>query len=91
MSLDEKVGTLIAGQTQIQVDLEVIKKDLSEEIKCINTVLNGNGKVGIVAQVKFNSSWISKQREKRDSILNFVYRTVIAIILVFIATKVGLK
>ncbi len=68
-------------------DLQEIKTD----VKDIKKILNGNGQIGVVAKVEYHELWIQRQKSKRDSIVNFVYRAVIAVVVGYIAIKVGLK
>jgi|GEM_PF-2468670 len=79
---------------KVEIDLSEIKKDLHD----IKHILNGNGKVGLVAQVSIHNDKIigleshNKERSKegRDT-ATFVFRFIITLVLGYIAVKVGLK
>ena len=79
---------------KVEIDLSEIKKDLHD----IKDILNGNGKVGLVAQVSINTEKIEslethneeRSKEGRDT-ATFIFRFIITIVLGFIAIKVGLK
>ncbi len=65
---------------------------IEKALEYIKDILEGTAeKVGIVHIVRSNNEWIKEQKKKKDSTLNFVYKTVIIIILGYIAHRVGLK
>ena len=73
-------------QSGVSAELKEIKDDMKHVLK----ILNGNGVPGLVAKVDANCSWISRQIENSSGTTTFIFRAFLAIILSFIAAKVGL-
>ncbi len=75
--------------------LEQHKKDFNERIDRIVDTLEKVEKIlwedGLVNTVKENSKYIKSQCSQKNKNINFIYRTLIFIILSFIAVQVGLK
>lgn len=68
-------------------DLEEIKDD----VKSIKKILNGNGVPGLIALFAYDHDWITEERKFRNGLVTIVFRTVIVLILGYIAYMVGLK
>jgi len=67
-------------------DIEEIKLD----IKSILRLMNGNGKIGFITMARLAYDYtISKKKDSHD-IAMYVYRFVVAILLTFIAVKLGI-
>ena len=60
------------------------------ELESIKKLLMGNGAIGVAQQTKLNTDWITRQRSRKDNVINTIYKIVISIILLYIAREVGL-
>ena len=71
------------------------KKEIGERIDQLLVVSEKITKVlwedGLVSAVKSNSEWIEEEHGQKNKTINFMYRSIIFIILTYIATKVGLN
>ncbi len=70
---------------------EGIDKRISDLLSAIEKIENILWEGGLVSSVKENNEWIKNQCSQKNRTVNFVYRTGIAIVLAYIATKVGLS
>ncbi len=68
-------------------DIQEIKTDIKDILK----ILNGNGRIGLVAKSQMCYDWMLNVKSDKNNIAMFVYRGILVLILGFIATKVGLK
>ncbi len=61
-------------------------------IRRITDILEGTAeKIGLIHVVDSNSKWISKEKKKREGVINLIYKVIILFVLGYIAAKVGLK
>ena len=65
--------------------------EIKEDIKDIKKILIGNGKIGVAEQARRAFEYCQWHKTTKNGRLDWTYRIVISIILVFIATQVGLK
>ena len=66
-------------------------KQINSKLDSILKILNGNGKLGIVAKCQLAYDWMLQMKKDKHSMVMILYRTVLVIFLGFIAMKVGLK
>lgn len=65
---------------EIQLDLKEIKK-----------ILNGNGKPGLVSKVEHHDEFMRAAIRRDIDMGTFIFRTAVALVLGYIAWKIGLK
>ena len=78
------------SEQQCQIHTEKIE-DISKDVKSISKILTGNGDIGLCEQVRNHETFITKLANRKDSLVTFVFRSAIAIVLTYIAAKVGLN
>ena len=57
----------------------------------IQKLLMGNGRIGVAEMARRSFEWMQHQSKTKNGLLDWSFRVVIAILLGFIAVKVGLK
>lgn len=65
--------------------------EIKSDTKDIKRILNGNGQPGLVAKVYSHDKHISNQQRRQWDITTMIFRTVIGILVTYIAYRVGLK
>ena len=68
-------------------DIAEIKKD----VKTVMKLINGNGTLGFGEMARRSFEWMTVQKSTRNGMLDWLFRSLITIMLGFIAMKVGLK
>ena len=66
-------------------------KEIKEDVKAILRILNGNGKVGLVAKCQQVYDWMIRVKSDKHSIGMLAYRTVLVLGIGFIAVRLGIK
>ena len=62
-----------------------------KELADIKKLLMGNGEVGVAEMARRSFEWMQHQSKTKNGLLDWGFRVVISIILLFIAVKVGLR
>ena len=68
--------------------------EIRDKVTSLKVCLMGNmneGKPGLLSRVKENEEFRIKAEARNTDLITHVYRSIIGIILVFIAVKVGMK
>ena len=65
--------------------------DIIERLKHIETLLMGNGRVGIAEMSRRSFEYYQQHRASKNGLIDWGFRIAISIILGYIALKVGLK
>lgn len=80
-----------SGRVMSDKEIEIIRK-LESEIKDLVDILKGkDGKDGMIAKVNRHEQWINSKDRDFYGTFNFIYRTAIALVLGYIAWKIGLR
>lgn len=81
MNITVRIGELMQDQLN----------EIKDDVKSILKLLNGNGKIGFIAKCQMVYDWMLQVKSDKGNIVMFAYRVMLALILGFIAVKVGLK
>ncbi len=78
--------------TRHKDQLTQICDDLKKMIANHDNIIFGKEfNVGMLAMTKANNDYIKEQTSSKNKLVNFIYRTIIAAILSYVAIRVGLK
>jgi len=66
-------------------------KEIKDKLNHIEKLLMGNGKVGVAEMARRAFEYCQWHKTTKNGLLDWVFRSVIVIIVSFIAIKVGLK
>ena len=65
--------------------------DMMERLKHIETLLMGNGKIGVAEMARRAFEYMQVEKTTKNGLVDWAFRIAIMIVLTFIAVKVGIK
>jgi choline-glycine betaine transporter len=66
-------------------------KEIRNDIKDIKHIVVGNGKMGIAEMARRAFEYTERAEVSKNGILDWAFRTVVAILLAYIAVRMGIK